>query len=150
MDSIAASAAKQSFGRLLARVQQGPVAIERHGKVVAGLVPAQWLEQAPQLDDRRQARAAQQHLEQQRLANHLRLGIELLCAPAKEQRVRVAAARAEVQRWEDGALCSADYIERWRKWLALPVASLVKVMCSDAEGWGRAMRQNSPFAVGFH
>jgi hypothetical protein len=56
---------------------------------------------------------------------------------------------AEVQRWEDGALCSADYIERWRQWLALPVASLVQVMCSDAEGWGRAMRQNSPFAVGF-
>src|SRR3954462_4060683 len=146
MDSIAASEAKQSFGSLLARAQDGPVAIERHGKVVAALVPPQWLEKAAQLDDRRQARAAQQQLEQQRLVNHLRLGIELLCAPAKEQRARVLAALAQVQRWDDGGLCSADYIERWRQWLALPVASLVQVMCSDAQGWGRAMRQNSPFA----
>lgn len=149
MYSIAASQAKQTFGSVLARARDEPVAIVRHGKVVAALVPPQWLEQAGQLDDRRQARAAQQQLEQQRLTNHLRLGVELLSAPARARKTRVGTALAEVQRWEDGGLCSADYIERWRQWLALPVASLVQVMCSDAQGWGRSMRQNSPFAVGF-
>lgn len=149
MYSIAASEAKQAFGSVLARARDEPVAIERHGKVVAALVPPHWLKQAGHLDDRRLARAAQQQLEQQRLTNHLRLGVELLSATAREQKARISAALAEVRRWEEGGLCSADYVERWRQWLALPVAALVQVMCSDAEGWGRAMRQNSPFAVTF-
>ena len=52
-----------------------------------------------------------------------------------------------VARWEQQGLCSADYIQRWRKWLAWPVPRLVRAMCSDAAGWGNAMRQNSPFSA---
>ena len=93
------------------------------------------------------ARAAQQQLELTRLAAHQRIGKELLRVNADQQRMRIAAARKEVDRWESAGLCSADYVERWRAWLAFPVPRLVALMCSDAEGWGQAMRQNSPFAA---
>ena len=108
MDTVAASHVKQNFGEVLARAANGPVGVERHRKLVAAIVPPQWLQQ---------------------------------------QRKRVDAALREVDRWEERALCSADYIQRWRAWLALPVKQLVQRMCSDAQGWGRAMRQNSPFTA---
>ena len=147
MDIVAASRVKQNFGEILARAALGPLGVERHGKLVAGLVPPQWLMQRDALDERRAARAAQQQVEIQRLLTHQGLGIELLCATAAQQRSRIQAAERDVDRWEAGQLCSADYIARWRGWLALPVRQLVPRMCSDAAGWGRAMRQNSPFAA---
>ena len=36
-------------------------------------------------------------------------------------------------------------IERWRAMLAKPLAELVDAMCGEAEGWGAALRQNSPW-----
>ena len=59
------------------------------------------------------------------------------------------AAQSEVRRWADQNLCSQDYIDRWTEWLELPVAELAERMCADADGWGNAMRQNSPFAASF-
>jgi antitoxin (DNA-binding transcriptional repressor) of toxin-antitoxin stability system len=147
MDIISASRVKQNFGESLARAALGPLGVERHGKLVAGLVPPQWLAQREALDERRAARSAQQQVEIQRLLSHQGLGIALLCATAAQQRSRIEAAEREVDRWETGQLCSADYIKRWRGWLALPLKQLVPRMCSDADGWGRAMRQNSPFGV---
>jgi hypothetical protein len=147
MDTVAASHVKQNFGEVLARAALGPVGVERHRKLVAAIVPPQWLLQHQLLDERRAARAAQQQVELHRLIAHQELGIELLCAPSPQQRKRVEAALHEVDRWEAGQLCSADYIQRWRAWLALPVKQLVQRMCSDAQGWGRAMRQNSPFTA---
>lgn len=146
MDIVTASHAKQAFGTVLARAAHGPVGIERHGTLVAAVVPPGWLAHADALDDRRQAREKQRQVELRRLLAHQRIGIELLAQPAR-RRALMAAARREVQRWEANALCSRDYIERWREWLALPVAEMVQVMCSDAQGWGAAMRQNSPFTV---
>jgi antitoxin (DNA-binding transcriptional repressor) of toxin-antitoxin stability system len=147
MDTVAASHVKQNFGEVLARAAHGPVGVERHRKLVAALVPPHWLSQHQALDERRAARAAQQQVELHRLLAHQQLGIELLCAPLAHQRKRVEVAMHEVNRWEAGQLCSADYIQRWRAWLALPVKQLVQRMCSDAQGWGRAMRQNSPFTA---
>ena len=147
MDLVAASHVKQNFGEVLARAALAPLGVERHGKLVAGLVPPQWLAQRDALDERRIARAAQQQVELQRLAAHQRLAIDLLCVNAAKQRGRIAAARREVDRWEAQQLCSPDYIDRWREWLALPVRQLVRRMCSDAGGWGTAMRQNSPFGA---
>ncbi len=92
------------------------------------------------------AREQQRQVELQRLDAHQRIGIELLTQPSR-RRVLLTAARREIQRWEDGALCSSDYIARWREWLALPLAELVALMCSDPQGWGPAMRQNSPFVT---
>lgn len=147
MDTVAASHVKQNFGEVLARAALGPVGVERHRKLVAAIVPPQWLTQHDALDERRAARAAQQQVELQRLMAHQQLGIELLCANAAGQRKRIDAARREVDRWQARQLCSADYVERWRAWLALPVREMVQRMCSDAQGWGRAMRQNSPFVA---
>lgn len=147
MNTVAASHVKQNFGEVLARAAHGPVGIERHRKLVAAIVPPHWLARQDDMDERRAARAAQRQVELGRLMAHQQVGIELLCASAAQQRKRIARARAEVDRWESARLCSADYIARWRAWLDLPVQELVRRMCSDAQGWGAAMRQNSPFAV---
>lgn len=98
------------------------------------------------LDARQMARQQQRKVELQRLNAHQHIAIELLSQPSR-RRALLTAAQQEVQRWEDSALCSSDYIARWREWLALPVAELVPLMCSDAQGWGPAMRQNSPFVT---
>jgi hypothetical protein len=147
MNAISASHVKQNFGEVLALAARGPVGVERHRKLVAAIVPPDWIARHGALDERRVARAAQQQLELQRLMTHQQEGIELLCASPAGQRKRIAQARREVDRWEAGRLCSTDYITRWRAWLKLPVRDLVRRMCSDAQGWGTAMRQNSPFAI---
>ena len=146
MDKVSASAAKQNFGHVLELAAAGPVGIERHGKLVAALVPPDWLRRAELLDERRQAREQQQRVEQNRLMAHQRIGIELL-ARKERRKPMLDAARREVRRWSQQNLCSQDYIDRWNEWLALPEAELVERMCSDADGWGKAMRQNSPFGV---
>ena len=145
MKIVKASRAKQNFGEILALAAFVPQGIERHGKLVAALVPPDWLAQQSNFDERRAARAAQQQIEKQRLMAHQALGIALLCATDFEQRSLLHSAMREVDRWQAGQLCSADYITRWRQWLALPIKQLVQRMCSDAAGWGNAMRQNSPF-----
>jgi hypothetical protein len=147
MDMVAASHVKQNFGEILARAAQGPVGIERHRKLVAAIVPPHWLSQHDALDERRAARAAQQQVEIKRLMAHQQLGIELLCMEPAQLRRHIEAARREIDRWEEMQLCSADYLARWRAWLDLPVKQMVQRMCSPAEGWGRAMRQNSPFVA---
>jgi antitoxin (DNA-binding transcriptional repressor) of toxin-antitoxin stability system len=147
MDAVAASHVKQNFGEVLAQAARGPVGVQRHRKLVAVIVPPDWIARHGAQDERRAARAAQQQVELQRLAAHQQVGIELLCASPAQRRERIAAAHREIDRWEAGQLCSADYIARWRSWLALPVPQLVKRMCSGAQGWGAAMRQNSPFAA---
>lgn len=148
MDHISASDAKQNFGMALARAATAPVGIERHGKLVAALVPPQWLEGAHLLDERRRARQDQKQIEQNRLMAHQRIAIQLLSRPQDKRRL-LASARSEVKRWSEQQLCSRDYIERWSEWLALPVADLAERMCSDANGWGTAMRQNSPFGTSY-
>jgi antitoxin (DNA-binding transcriptional repressor) of toxin-antitoxin stability system len=147
MNTVPASHVKQNFGEVLAMAANGPVGVERHRKLVAAIVPPQWLDRQDAFDERRAARAAQRQVDLARLMAHQRVGIDLLCASPAQQRKRIAHARAEVDRWEADRLCSADYITRWRGWLDLPVPELVQRMCSDAQGWGVAMRQNSPFAV---
>ncbi|MBC5766806.1 type II toxin-antitoxin system Phd/YefM family antitoxin [Ramlibacter albus] len=147
MEHVEASEVKQNFGAVLARAARGPLAVRRHRKVVAALVPPDWLERGAQLDERRAARLAQKQVEQERLVRHYQVSVTLLSASAAAQSKMLRDARAEVDRWEALALCSTDYIERWREWLALPVKALVQQMCSDADGWGTAMRQNSPFTM---
>jgi antitoxin (DNA-binding transcriptional repressor) of toxin-antitoxin stability system len=147
MNDVPASYAKQNFGDVLGQAALAPVGIRKHGRLVAALVPPEFLARSQALDERHAARAAQRQVELARLAAHQRLGIELLCAPALQQRRVIDEARHEVARWQDKRLCSPDYIERWRAWLALPVKELVQRMCSPADGWGNAMRQNTPFIL---
>lgn len=146
MDKVSASDAKQKFGEVLERASARPVAIERHGRIVAAMVPAEWLSRESLLDERRYAREQQRLVEQSRLMAHQRLGIDLLTNAGKRNRL-LKDARRQVRRWSEENLCSQDYIDRWNEWLSLPEAELVVRMCGDADGWGKAMRQNSPFSA---
>ncbi|KQT07569.1 hypothetical protein [Ramlibacter sp. Leaf400] len=103
--------------------------VEPHGKLLAS-----------------HARELQQQIEQDRLTAHRRIGMELLGREERRNHL-LESARREVRRWAEQGLCSQDYIDRWSEWLSLPVGELVERMCSDAQGWGRAMRQNSPFGT---
>ena len=143
MLTLTASQAKQNFGALIGQLANGPVAIERHRKTVAIVMSP---ESAQCLADPRvTARAAQQQREQLRLMQHQQWAIELLSSPPLIQQQQVQAAQKIVARWQSEQLCSADYIRRWQHWLALPVTELATLMCGPADGWGPAMRQNSPF-----
>lgn len=145
MFTLTASQAKQNFGALISQLARSPVAIERHRKTVAVVMSPEAAQSVP--DPRQVARLGQQQRELQRLMRHQQLAIDLLCAPIEGQQQVLQAARKEIERWQDEQLCSADYIQRWRHWLALPLAELAPLMCSDAGGWGSAMRQNSPFTA---
>lgn len=145
MHTITASQAKQNFGALIAQLAQHPVAIERHHKTVAVVMSPEAAQAAP--DPRQAARQAQRQREQERLLRHQQLAIDLLCAPIATQRKALHAAQQVVARWQTEQLCSADYIARWQQWLALPLKELAPLMCGEAQGWGPAMRQNSPFVM---
>ena len=146
MDKVTASFAKQSFGTLLELAATSPVGIEKHGKLIAAMVPAGWLDRIDPLAERKRAREEQKRVEQNRLMAHQRVAIELLSS-LERKRWLMAAARGELRKWSDKKLCSQDYIDRWAEWLSLPAPQLVELMCSDADGWGPAMRQNSPFSA---
>jgi hypothetical protein len=145
MQTFTASQAKQNFGALLSGLAHGPVAIERHHKTVAVVMLPGAVPTPP--NPRQQARAEQQQRELQRLMRHQQMAIALLCAPPAKQMQQLQAAQAVVARWAVEGLCSADYIARWQAWLALPLQQLAPLMCGDADGWGAAMRQNSPFTA---
>ena len=148
MKSITASDAKQNFGELLADAATEPVCIVRHGKAVAAVVPAGWLEQnASRVDPRAAARVAQQEKDRSREDKHRRIALALLLAQPGEREATLDQARQMVDRWQAGQLCSPDYIEGWRAWLQLPVADLARAMTSTDDTWAKPMRQNSPFVL---
>ncbi len=145
MQTFTASQAKQNFGTLLSQLAHSPVAIARHNKTVAVVMLPAAAQALP--NPRLQARLEQQQREQQRLLRHQQLAIQLLCATTTQQTRQLQSAREAVARWERDGLCSADYISRWQAWLDLPLKQLAPLMCGDADGWGPAMRQNSPFTA---
>ena len=148
MKTVSASDAKQYFGELLASAAQEPVQIIRHGKAVAAVVPARWLERhAATADPRASARAAQQARERAREDKHRRIALALLLASPTERQTMIEQAQQTVDRWQAEQLCSLDYIEGWRAWLALPMVELAKAMTSTDDAWARPMRQNSPFIL---
>lgn len=145
MKQIAIAEARKRLKEILDNPGLEGTAIARHGKPIAyvtsaaqALVPKSRLE-------RREARLRLAAVEDQRLIRHLRIGTQLLASQPHEARRMVEGALERVARWENEALCSRDYIERWRALLALPAAQLVAEMCGDADGWGAALRQNSPW-----
>jgi hypothetical protein len=155
MRQFSSTQAKQQFGELLEAAAQGPVAIEKHRKIKAILAapehfhPVQGAAVESSADPlllRRAARAQMALLERDRLIKHQRIAIALLTRPAVERRALMRKALDAVARWQAESLCSRDYIERWQAMLRLPVPELALAMTGDAEGWGAALRQNSPWA----
>lgn len=69
---------------MLALAACAPQGIERHGKLVAALIPPDWLARQSDFDESHAARAAQQQVEKQRLMAHHTLGIALLCSTAAQ------------------------------------------------------------------
>lgn len=154
MEQFSATRAKQSFGELLKSAALSPVAIERHGKVEAVVGAPEFFRadgsaNAEAQSARQLARLQQTLVEKDRLIRHQRIAFDLVTLPAVQRRQMIEQAKAVVARWEREGLCSRDYIERWSGMLALPVQELARTMVSDAEGWGTALRQNSPW-VGVH
>lgn len=151
MRQFSSTRAKQSFGELLEAAARGPVAIERHGRIKAIVASPQTFHAAgaaqADLAQRRAARLNQTLLEKERLIRHQKVAIQLLTLPARERRALIRQARAVVERWRADNLCSRDYIDRWQSLLELPIDELASAMTSDADGWGNALRQNSPWAA---
>lgn len=152
MERMTATAAKQNFAGLLEAAAEGPVAIDRHGRVAAVVLAPkafQALEhRAAPVDaraSRSQARLAQSLVEKERLLWHHRIALDLVTDPERA-RALLNEARASVRRWRDQGLCSVDYIERWEALLSLPRAQLARRIVGDLDGWGDALRQNSPWA----
>jgi hypothetical protein len=94
---------------------------------------------------RRRARLHQAAVERERLARHKRIAAALLAASIEERKGLIEGARQVVQRWRLECLCSADYIDRWSEILDMPVPEMAASMVSDFDGWGTALRQNSPW-----
>src|SRR5687768_14247221 len=70
MDRVSAAYAKQSFRNVLERAALSPVGIEKNGKLIAAMVPPEWLARGHPLDGRRRAREDQQRVELNRLIAH--------------------------------------------------------------------------------
>ena len=149
MQQISATEAKQSFGHLLEAAERGPVAIEKHGKVTAIVAAPEYFSAADKrqaaLSERKTARLAQALRENERLIRHQQLAVELATLPPAQGRQLVEKAKAVVEQWRAHQLCSRDYIDRWQTLLELPLPRLAQAMVSDADGWGPALRQNSPW-----
>lgn len=149
MEQFSSTRAKQAFGELLEAASRGPVAIERHNRVKAIVAAPEFFSGASRdevrLAERRAARAAQTLLEKERLIKHQRIAIGLLTLPKKEQEKLVRRAQGVVARWRAEHLCSQDYIDRWHSLLGMPVRDMAIAMTSDLDGWGTALRQNSPW-----
>jgi antitoxin (DNA-binding transcriptional repressor) of toxin-antitoxin stability system len=147
MHEVSSTEAKQSFGQLLKAASAHPVAILKHDKVQAIVAAPSYFAAAAQseLAARRLARAEQAIVERDRLIKHQRIALRLLTAPAAERRRLVERARAMVKLWRARRLCSDDYIERWTAILSLPPRKMALAIVSDPDGWGTALRQNSPW-----
>lgn len=99
--------------------------------------------------ERLAARAQQAAVEQERLDRHHRIANDLLSLPDDGREALIANARVAVARWQADGLCSVDYVERWTEILSMTPSGMAAAIVSDADGWGNALRQNSPF-VGIH
>lgn len=112
--------------------------LERLGSVVAS--PAK----EHSADPRREARKVQRQVESLRLLKHHRIAL-VLAAAAGAAAAPIDMALETVDRWERDHLCSPEYVQRWRQWLARPAGELVVLITSTDDPWALAMRQNSPF-----
>lgn len=95
---------------------------------------------------RLRARAEQQLVAEVRLNRHSEVASRLPAADEVAHRSLLGRASAPVRAWRETEVCSLDYIERWEALLELPIERLAAEMVGNCDGWGRALRQCSPFA----
>jgi hypothetical protein len=144
MRFVHATFAKQKFRETIELSKSGPVGIQRHGETVAVIAPVEAICDAQ--IGKRMALQQQKNVEADRLIRHQRIAIRLLTNPAQAP-AHIESAKKLVARWEQESLCSDHYISRWKKALSLPVAELAIEMSGEMDGWGTALRQNSPWPM---
>lgn len=71
--------------------------------------------------------------------------VALLLRDRRQSAAVVAYAKAEVQKWRAGHLCSESYIKAWSQLLVEPERA-ADVLESDSPS-AVSMRQNTPFAA---
>jgi len=140
--------AAQVSRAVVSRLEQGkpqPVQTDTIERLLKALgVESQVIDRSARDDARKLARLEQQNRLVEQRNRHLRLAIEL----ANDERAasaKVARARERVALWRSKRSCSAFYIERWSKLLALPPRKMAKAMASLGE-WEDALFQNSPWS----
>lgn len=99
------------------------------------------------LELRRKARADKSLVDQRLIALH-QMAIDSLRDQNKAAQVRERAL-AQVNKWDQGHLCSLHYIEAWRNILSMPVNLIFPIILGD-DAEGIALRQNSPFGFLLH
>lgn len=147
MKSISASYAKQNFGDALLMALDGPVSIEKHGKSVAILSGPSLFKEQDRVKLKKMARLQQKNIENERLIRHQKVAIRLLSDPDDVVVSLIEKAKDEVHRWKLLNSCSSDYIERWNSILQNSSREIAHLICSDLDGWGVALRQNSPWKM---
>lgn len=145
MKTISASNAKQQFGSLLIEAAHAPIGIERHGKVIAVLSPGLIRREEAISSPREAARAAQRAVEESRLLRHHKVALALALATPSQAQAMITAAMAEVAKWEEKKACGSVYIEKWKEILSRDVRQISGLIVSELDGWGNALRQNSPW-----
>jgi len=100
---------------------------------------------ALQASEVRVARAQERARRLDARRRHATLAAHLSAAPAREASALIARARANVDRWERGGLCSSHYISRWRRMLAGPPRQVARALVRD-DDWTDALLQNTPWA----
>lgn len=105
------------------------------------------LQESPEIARRRQARAENQAKLAASREKHLRLAVKFAMGGAEALALKKDALRM-VKLWQDRQLCSPVYIERWQKILnARPLQVAQNLVAMDADEWGQALRQNTPFTM---
>lgn len=99
-----------------------------------------------ELDLRRQARAAHQAQKKASQEKHARIATQMALGDEKAYALRDDALRM-VARWQERALCSPVYIDRWRTMLDAPPQDIAKNLMEMDPQWATALHQNTPFAV---
>lgn len=104
------------------------------------------LSESPEMTRRRQARADNQAKLAASREKHLTLAVKFALGGAEALSLKVGALRM-VQLWQEKALCSPVYIERWLKILDAEPQQVAKNLLAMDDDWGPALRQNTPFAM---
>ena len=97
---------------------------------------------------RKLAIANQALTEKDLLIRHHQIALDLVGSTPGQRDQLISRARATVARWRLNRLCSLDHIERWNEILNMEPNKMATTMVSAIDGWGPALRQNSPW-VGY-
>lgn len=132
---------------VLSRLEQGkprPVQSDTLERLMTALEIDPQIGESSGAIARKIARLEQDLRRREQRVRHLRLAISLGEEDSGAAE-KVAKARRRVELWRRNRSCSAFYIERWSRILALPRRKMAKEMCSLGE-WEDAMFQNSPWS----